>query len=173
MAVTLSIGERVSGGGRIVDDAVNTQQTISPGVTPAPSQVFNLSFGTASGQANQWYAAQRTVAATTADNLDLSGVLVNPVSGTVTLTAVKRVLVQIVSPNGTKSLRVGPQNVSNAWQGPWGGTGATVYETVYESFDIKNQFGGWAVTAGTGDILGIYNPSLTSVTYFIWIIGVQ
>lgn len=173
MAYTLSIGERTTGGGRMIDEASNTQQTISPGVTPAPSGTFNLNYGTSSGQANQWYAGQRTVTATTADNLDLSGVLTNPVSGTVTLTAVKRVLIQIVSPDGTKSLRVGPQNVSNAWQGPWGGTGATVYETVYEEMDKKNQYSGWAVTAGTGDILGIYNPGATSVTYFIWIIGVQ
>src|SRR5581483_9791621 len=109
--------------------------------------------------------------ASSSDNLDLSGSLTNPITGTVTLTAVKRILIRVVSPDGTKKLYVGPQAVANAFATPWGGAGATVYTVVYEEYDIKNSYGGWAVTAGTGDILGMSNPGRTDVTYAILVIG--
>lgn len=172
MATNLTVEERMVGGGRLVDTATGLQQAAVFGQGVFPSRTWRLGYGTGSGQGNQWYLARRTVNATTADNLDLAGVLTN-LTGTITFSHIKRLLLRIVSPDGTKKLQVGPRNQANAWQGPWGGTGATVYEEVVEELDKKNQFGGWAVTAGSADVLGIYNPGATAVTYAIWIIGRQ
>lgn len=124
--------------------------------------------------ANEMFIDERTVAATTADNLDLAGALVNPHGETITFDTVKTVLIAIKDPDGDKVLRVGPQDVSNAFQGWSGGVGADAYETVFDWMVKHNPFdGGWPVTAGTGDILGIYNPGADPVTYQILIIGTK
>lgn len=125
--------------------------------------------GNGSGQAETWYSGERIVAATTADNLDLSGVLSNVFGVSIAAVKVKWIILAIVTPDGTKTIRIGPRNQANAWQGPWGGTGATVYQDVTHWQPFFEPVNGWSVTAGTGDILGIYNPSAVSVTYRIWI----
>jgi len=62
--------------------------------------------------------------------------------------------------------------VTNAFPGPWsGGSGATVYEDVYTVGRWTNPFTGWTVTAGTGDILGLYNPGATPITVHVLVIG--
>lgn len=132
---------------------------------------FALTDGTGSEQANNWWMDERTVNATTADNIDLAGSLTNQL-GTVVFTAVKAVIIAIDAPDGIKTLRVGPQGVANAFQGWEGGVAAGNYETVNEAFLKLNRYSGWAVTAGTGDVLGIYNPGAGAVTYRIWILGV-
>lgn len=150
-----------------VQDTFNTNDTFAP---------LNYTFGsgTSSGNFNNWWHDQRTVAATTADNLDLRGGTVSTKLGLILdFQTIKLIVIQIVSPDGTKSLRVGPQNVSNAFSSPWGGAGATVYETVFHSHTFAfDPYTGFAVTAGTGDVLGIYNPGAGSVTYNIFIAGI-
>lgn len=131
-----------------------------------------LTDGTGSGQANSMWLDERTINASSNDDLDLAGGLTNVYGETITFTAIKVLLIAIDSPDGTKSVRLGPANVSNGWQGPWGGTGATVYETIHDWSVKSNKYGGWSVTAGTGDILRITNPSgSASVTYRILLIG--
>lgn len=125
--------------------------------------------GSGSGQAQSWWHDERTVTATTADNIDLAGSLTGPFGATITAVKIKWIVLAIDTPGSTKSLRVGPRGVSNAFQGPWGGTGATVYQDFTTFFAAVEPYTGWTVTAGTGDILGIYNPSAVSVTYRIWI----
>lgn len=133
-----------------------------------------FTFGTGSpSQANMLWHDQRTVAATTSDDLDLAGSLTNAFGETITFTAVKLIIVSIDSPDGTKSLRVGPQNGTNPWQGPFGGTTAAIYLTVYEWLALCNSFSGYGtITAGSADTLRIYNPGAGSVTYNIVILGV-
>jgi hypothetical protein len=125
--------------------------------------------GNGSEEAEAWWHDERTVAATTADNIDLAGSLTGPFGVTVTALKIKWIILAIDTPDGIKTIRVGPRGVSNAFQGPWGGTGATVYQDVTHHLPLFEPFTGWTVTAGTGDILGIYNPSAVSVTYRIWI----
>lgn len=131
-----------------------------------------LSNGTGSAQANALYVEQRpSLAAAANDDIDLAGGLAT-LGTTLTFTVVKYVMTAIVSPTSVKRLRVGPGGVANAWQGPWGGTGATVYDEVWDWRDWSNPYSGWTVTAGTGDILRINNPSAGAVSYVVLIVGV-
>jgi len=113
------------------------------------------------------------VAAGTADNLDLAGSLTNPFGETITFTHLRVIILAIDAPDGNKSLHFGPRGQANAWQGPFAGVSATDYIIVSDSLFIVNLSGtnGWPVTAGTADILGIYNPGLSAVTYRIWLLG--
>lgn len=169
MAIQLNYADSVTGGGRINDpDTGITQNGVFGGaVLPRPDLV--ISSGTDDFQANNWYLARRTVAGTTSDNLDLAGGLSN-FGGTLTFTKIKRVYVAIIDPDGVKSLRVGPQSVSNAWTGPFGST--SDYASVMYRLDLLEPYDGWTVAAGTADILGIYNPGATPVTYAILLIGI-
>lgn len=174
MSNTLNFASRYGGGGRLVDNATLTQQAAIIGATGGliPALGLTLLNGTGSGQASNWYLAVRSVAGTTADNLDLAGGLTNGLGQVLTFTKVKYLLLAINSPDGAKKLDLGPKGASNPFIGPWaGGSGATVYDEVYEVYENRNTFSGWTVTATTGDILGIYNPGATTVTYTIFIIG--
>lgn len=131
-----------------------------------------LANGTGASQANALYFDQRTVLTTANDDLDLSGVLATQGIPLV-FTSIKYVLIAISAPDGTQKLNVGPKGVTNAWAGPWvGGVGATVYEEVWDWRDWSNPYSGWTVTAGTGDILRINNPSAVTVTYIPLIVGI-
>jgi hypothetical protein len=134
---------------------------------------FNLAFGTGNNQGNTWFSEERTLAAGASKDYDLAGGLVNSLGDTLTFTAVKLVLVAIDAPDGTKAVRVGPQGVANAWQGPWGGTGATNYTEVGNWLPVVNHpTTGYPVTSGTAEALRVNNPTGGGVTYRILIAGV-
>lgn len=142
------------------------------GALSVPTLGVSLTYGTGSGQANWAYYASRTVATVTADNLDLSGSLTDGLGNTISATKLKLLVVAVSSPDGTKTIRVGPRGVANTLQGPWGGTGATVYTDVTTWHVLYEPVAGWNVVGGSSDILGIYNPSASSVTYSILMAGV-
>ncbi len=184
----LAVSEQVAGGGKVSDSNTLISQIVNYGSGVLPSGNITFGFGTgagtvgtngASGNANAWYAAQRTVAATTADNLTLYGSLTDAEGATLNFKYIRRILIYIISPDGIKSLYVGPRGISSAWGGaanmPWpGGATSVVYEQVWWKWDIVHPFAGWTVDHTTpADVLGIYNPGATSVTYAIWIIGEQ
>lgn len=171
MSLALYVSETVGGGGRLYDTTTLSQIVATFGSGVLPSIDLSFQNGTGSGYANQWYLARRTLAATTYDLLDLAGGLTQYDGSTITFTKIKRVLIALVSPDGTAKLRIGPQGQSNPFTGPWGGTGATVYREVIHKDDMTHPYAGWTVTAGTGDILPIYNPTGSSIVYAIWIIG--
>ena len=174
MGYTVRINERILGGGIIQDPTTGRQQVMRQGYGILPDLSYAVNTGTGAGNANVWYAGIRTLAATTYDLLDLYGGLTDPFGATINFTAIRRVLIALSAPDGTASLRVGPQNQTHAFPGPFlGGVGATVYETILDELDWKNPFAGWAVANGSTDILAIYNPGATSVQYGIWIVGEQ
>jgi hypothetical protein len=168
-ALTVRVAE--SGSYRISDSTNGLSVTQRIGGTTIPVADLLLEFGTGTGQANALYIASRTVTATTADNINLTSLSMG--GTTFSLTKVKYVLIAISGADGTKSLQVGPKGVSNAVQLGWGGTGATVYDTVITDREWKHPYAGWTVTATTADILGIYNPGASSVTYGIVIAGLD
>lgn len=149
---------------------------INIGVGTSGSQGFSVveadwANGTATSQANEWFHDQRTVAATTADNLDLAGSLTNKFGETLTFTTIKLIFFRIISPDGTKELHIGPRGQTNPWQGPWGGTGATVYSRTMGIFLWFDNYGYGTITAGAADVLGVYNAGSGSLTYDVIIIG--
>lgn len=125
------------------------------------------------GQGTLQYMKQRTCTAGQTDPLILSDGSLTTAGVTQPFTKVKFVLIQIVSPDGTKALRVGPQGVTNAFTGPFGGsTGTNSYKEVYDWETVVNhKWGGYTVSAGTGDILVVKNPGAGDVTYNVIITG--
>jgi len=172
MADVLYFKTRTLGGGRIEDSATAQRQMASFGKLLLPARTRSFTHGSGSGQANKWYLAQRTLATVTYDNLDLAGGLTDYKGAAITFTKIKYAYIAIISPSSTKYLRVGPQNQSNAAQLQWGGTGATVYETIYTDWELYEPYTGFTVTAGTGDIFPIYNPTGVSITYTLLLMGV-
>lgn len=171
MADSLYASYRSLGGG-IIRDTVTAQQM--PGVFGRgvlPRRVRSFTHGTGANQANKWHLSRRTLATVTFDLLDLAGGLTDYKGAAITFTAIKLVYIAIVDADGTKSLRIGPQNQTGAGQFGWGGTGATVYQTIYTDWEDYRPITGHTVTAGTGDIYPIYNPGAGSVEYAIWVLG--
>ena len=182
MATNLSATINLTGGGsysNALDLTTPVDRVTIGGGTSGSSAMSAIQFavinGTGSSQADLWFHDERSVTTGNNDNLDLAGVLINPITGAVlTFVEIRLILIRIISPDGTKSLRIGPQGVANAWQGPWGGTGATVYDTVHDIFLRWNRYDGGlvtAVTAGSADLLVISNQSGVTVVYDVWIIG--
>jgi hypothetical protein len=132
-----------------------------------------LTYGAAAdNKVKQWYQAQRTVAAGADDPLDLAGSLTNELGESVVLTSVKVLLIAIVAPDGIKQLRVGPQGLAQAFQGPWGGVTATDFTNVDNWCTvINNPWSGYPIVAGATDKIQVHNPSAVSVTYNVLAVG--
>ncbi len=158
---------------RLADSSIGASARRQFGTGTLAELGVTLAYGTGSGQASKWHIGVRALAATTYDLLDLAGgSLADPVGNALTFSTVKLIVVAISSPDGTKTLRVGPQNQSNAPALNWGGTGATVYHTLtHWAMPLYQPVTGATITAGTGDILPVYNPGGSSVTYAILIAG--
>lgn len=170
MAISIVTSDRISFGGAYENSTTLVKQVLGEALLPAVT--LGLTYGTGADQVNAWYVALRTLGATTTESLDLRGGLTDPEGATVSFEYVKRVVISISSPDGTKSLIVGPQGVANAAQLWHGGTGASNHETTYSFLWKERPITGWATTAGTADLLPIQNPGGASVTYGIWILGV-
>jgi hypothetical protein len=132
----------------------------------------SLGFGTLSGLANNLLCQQRSVGAGLNDDLDLAGSLLNDLGEAFVLSRVKLLVISIVAPDGTKKLRVGPQGLANAWQGPFGGVTAPCYkEVTHWELIVNEPVAGYLVTPGTADLLRVNNPGAGSVTYNILLAG--
>lgn len=148
-----------------ISGATSRVQTGSNGFD-AISETYT--FGTGDNNAKEWYSGERTLSATTGESLDLAGGLTSPLGATITFTKIKELYIEIDAPDGTKSLRVGPQAVSNALVLPF--ADASDYLTIYDKIWISNPYG-YAVTASTADLLRIYNPGASSITYRLFVVG--
>jgi hypothetical protein len=175
MADTYAANFNLSGQASVDSDLDNRRayQSVEIGQDEFPSLAVTYASGSATGQIQKYYARRFTIAGGANQDIDLAGSVTSDLvsSGTVTFATVKELIVAIVEPDGTKVIRVGPQNVSNGWQGPFGGVGANDYEQVYHHFRRSNPFSGWTVTAGSADILRIHNPGGSAVDVDVIILG--
>jgi len=142
----------------------------------SPQMPFELSDrttftpGNGHGQANIVFADTRTIAASSNDDLDLAGVLSAVFGGTITFAVVRAIMVRAAAAN-TNNVVVSPA-AANGFLGPFGAAAHTVTLRPGDEFLITNRNAGWAVTAGTADLLRIANSgSGTPVNYDIIIIG--
>lgn len=132
-----------------------------------------LASGTGANQASNLYHAQRTLVASASEDLDLAGTLTNAFGVTLTFTKVKALIIHAATGN-TNDVQVG------------GGGVNSFVNWVADASDIVNvkpggtlilvapNAAGYAVTAGTGDLLHITNSAgTTSVTYDVIVIGVD
>jgi hypothetical protein len=131
-----------------------------------------LSTGTAAGQADKIFHDRRTIAASGSEDLDLAGVLTDAFGATLTFARVKGLYVAAAATNANNVV-VGNAS-SNGWATLLNATGTL---TLRPGAAVGAMAGvadgtGWAVTAGTGDLLHVANSGAgTSVTYDIVIIG--
>lgn len=187
---TLSLTVGIVGNGTLADASnvinptaegfeVGTEATQFPGDTVAPQLVLSTgNVSTSGGQANQWYLGQRIVNATTYDLLDIASAvsgLKNGLGQNINLSKVLGFLIVVNNHDGVQHLQVGPQGQSNAWQGPFSGVGADQYLTVYWMAFVANDFdnGIGPQPTGTTNILPVYNPTASTITYSIFVVGIQ
>lgn len=132
---------------------------------------YTYTSGTGNNQIQVLWSDTRTLAASATENLDLAGVLATAIGGTFTTTAVKGVVITALAAN-TNTVVVGGA-ASNTWTGLFVDATDKIAVRPGYTFVIAGGSTGYAVTAGTGDILTIANGGAgTSVTYSIAIIGI-
>ncbi|MER7801249.1 hypothetical protein ABTX71_13050 [Streptomyces parvulus] len=145
------------------------------GVARAPhslSRRLELASGTGAGKADKVFSDRRTLAASASEDLDLTGTLVDAFGATISMARVKGIIVAAAAGN-TNNVVLG-NATSNAWATL---LGATHTLTLRPGAFVAVGTGaadatGYAVTAGTGDLLKVANSGgSTSVTYDIHIIG--
>ena len=139
----------------------------------ARDYTINLGDGNGANQANQVFHDQRTLAASATEELDLAGVLANPLGQTITFTKIKALLIRAAATNVNDVLIGGA--ASNAFASPFGdATDVVKVRPGGTLLLVAPDSNGYAVTAGTGDKLKVANSAAGSgVTYDVVLIGVQ
>lgn len=127
-----------------------------------------LASGTGYGKADIAFSDTRTLAASTSENLDMSGVLTDAFGQTIAAAKVKAI--EIENPEASLSnLTVGAA-ASNTFVGPFAdATDGLVLKPGDKAVWVSRT--GWTVTASTGDILKVANGAGGSVNYNIKIIA--
>lgn len=127
--------------------------------------------GSGANQAADLYAASRTVALSANDDIDLSGVLLNNLGTTLAFTKIKAIRIRADSAN-PGDLLVGPA-AANGFLAPFNAAADRVRVAPGGVLELINpSAAGWAVTAGTADLLRVTNGSGSgSATYKIEILG--
>lgn len=120
-------------------------------------------------KADLLFADTRTLAASATENLDLAGGLSNAFGAVFTAAEIVAIYIKASAAN-TNAVRFGPAS-SNGFVGPFADATDRLNVLPGEWHLLVSQKG-WAVTAGTGDLLTVLNAAGgTSVTYDIVIIG--
>lgn len=141
--------------------------------------LLSLSNGAGGGQADTLYRRDFSLTAlgggTDTITVDLrggSGEL--DVTGAVlSLQRVRWVYVELTTPADAKAIRFGPRNVANAWQGWWGGVGASDYTIVPFILDQADPYDNWPVVDATHKVLSIHNPSAIAVVGTLLVGGIH
>lgn len=167
MAQTFSGNIKLSLAGTFSGD--NDLSTLSQAINYSKS--YNLTNGTGADQANMIWMDQRTITASSTDDLDLAGSLTNAFGTTITFTSIKGIIVYAATAN-TNDVLIGGDG-SAAFINWVSNSSDIVVVKPGGLFALVNpQANGYAVTATTGDILQIANSSSgTSVVYDIILLG--
>jgi hypothetical protein len=135
-------------------------------------KVFNLATGTGAGQADRVWHDQRTLAASTSEDLDLAGALEDALGSPFVLARVKGLLVFAAEAN-VNNVVVGAASAT-AWAALLGATGTLTVRpgALVAAFAGKADATGYVCASGSTDLLKIANGGAgTSVTYDIVIVG--
>lgn len=146
-----------------------------PSFTPMLEHAINLLDGTAADQADLLFVDQRTVNASSNDDLDLAGVLTSAFGSTITAAEVVAIVIINAPQSGaanTSSLTIGGS--SAPFIGFVGGTTPTIGPIGPGGVFViacPTASGIGAVTATTGDILRVANGSGGTAVYQIGIVA--
>jgi len=132
---------------------------------------WSVANGTGANEANLIFRDQRTLAASTSENLDLAGVLTDAYGTVITFARIKMIYVKAATANGG-NIEIGGAG-SNTWVGPFVDASDKVQVPAGGMFQMADAGAtGWAVTAGSADILLINNDDGgDTATYDIIIVG--
>lgn len=128
--------------------------------------------GTGIGQANAVYVDDFSIAASGTLDIDLAGTLEDAHGNTLAFTAIKEILVKAEAANANNIVVGG--HPTAAFVGPFGAAAHTVAVKPGARLDISEGYSaaGWAVVAGTGDILRLANSGAgTAVAGTVVIVG--
>lgn len=147
----------------------------SPNWAAQMEESISLVDGTAADQCDRLYWAERTVNSASNDDLDLSGVLTNPLGTAITQVELVAILLinkpRAGTPLNTTNLTIGAgSNPCIAFLGATHMLGPIRPGGVF-LLGCPDAAGIGAVTAGTGDILRIANSSGAANTYQIALLG--
>jgi hypothetical protein len=132
----------------------------------------NLTDGTAAGQANRVFSDRRSIAASGAEDLDLAGVLLDAFGAAITFARIKGLYIAAASTN-VNNVVVGA-DATNPWATLLSATGTITLRpgACFAAFAGAADGTGYAVTAGTGDLLQVANSGAGSaVEYDIFVVG--
>lgn len=137
------------------------------------SPLFTLSNGTGNNQANTIFSDTRTLTASATETIDLSGSLTDKVCDLISATAIKALIIRSHAAN-TNDVVFGP-NSTNGFVTPFNAAADRVrVKPGGLAILVAPDSTGYAVTAGTADLLFIQNGGAgTSVTYDIIFAGVE
>lgn len=126
--------------------------------------------GVGANQANVFFADTRTLSASATEDLDLTGTLSDAFGASLVNARIKAIRISAAAAN-TNSVIVGAASATQ-WVTLLNSTGTiTLPPGAYFEAAVPTA-AGWAVTAGTGDLLKIANSAgSTSVDYTIELIG--
>lgn len=135
-------------------------------------KLVELASGTAVGQADKLYYAQRTLIASTSEDLDLTGLLLDAFGVAIPMARIKALAITALKTN-TNNVIVGAA-AGNQWVTLLNAAGTLTLrpEATVCVFAGASDATGYVVTAGTGDLLKVLNGGAgTPVDYEIVIIG--
>lgn len=140
-----------------------------PAYSKGKTADISLSDGSGSGQANKCYVATRTLASGASEDLDLAGVLLDPLGATLTFLTIKGLIIRADGGN-TTALTVSPAP-ANGFVGPFGAAAQTQTVRPGGFWGFAAPQTGFTVTAATGDLLRVANAAGAAATYTIEIVG--
>jgi hypothetical protein len=153
----------------IKGDLTTTNDLI--GVVGQFANTYGITFGigTGTGNVNNGFVDQRTLATNTAESLDLSGTALDNIFGVdLALTKLKGLFIWSLATN-TTDLTIG--NVTNGIVGPFSAATHAVVVKPGGFFGWADPLLGTDVTAGTADLLKVANAAGASATYNIVALG--
>lgn len=132
-----------------------------------------LTDGTTAGKADRIFHDTRTLAASATEDLDLAGVLTDPLGAVLNFARIKGLIIVAAAAN-VNNVVVGGA-ATNGFVSPFGAAAHTVTVRPGATLALLAGSGdatGYAVTAATGDLLKVANSGAGStVTYDVIVIG--
>lgn len=139
--------------------------------TFAKRKALGFTSGTGAGQADKVFSDIRSIAASSNDDLDLAGSLVDPLGVVVVFAGIKAIYVEADAAN-VNDVVIGGHDTA-AFLGPFADDSDKINLKPGEVLLVTNRTAaGWPVTATTADILRIANGgSGSAVGYSIILVG--
>ncbi|RBQ21621.1 hypothetical protein DP939_02610 [Spongiactinospora rosea] len=156
---------------QLAADLTSAQDLTTASAPLSLARQVTLTDGAGLNQANRIWSDQRTLAASASEDIDLAGTLTDPFGATITLARVKALIVSAAVGN-VNNVVLG-NAAANGWVGPFGAAEHTLAVRPGGVLALlAPDATGYAVTAGTADLLHVANSGAGSgVTYQIVVVG--